>query len=287
MEGSHEGELDPSTLSAALAQLEAGGSVRLARPSLAHSSHHQPLTSLPSAWQQAARQMVHSVLNGDQKEQALLLLAECAASSPAVARNLLDSEVISCLLPLLNPSAHTKRICELTLRALCALSTQPGTTESMLKEGILPPLLSLTRTASESITVRIAVLLHNLADTPSNRLRLMHGRTLTVLTHVLIDPASGGSLKEHCLQAAASIAAFPTEELSFPQLLGKLCESKMPGQQREALACLGLIAEKAPQHCSRLGQVSEIAQGLAFAATSSDSACANEANALRARFDLA
>ena len=59
-----------------------------------------------------------------------------------------------------------------------------------------------------------------------------------------------------------------------------------PGTQREALACLGLIAEKQPGHCERLGQVDEIAEGLAAAASSSDESCSSEARALLERFGV-
>ncbi|KAL1525580.1 hypothetical protein AB1Y20_020434 [Prymnesium parvum] len=250
-----ESEIAPQVVREAVASIEAGGSA-------------------------AAKSMIHAVEAGGDEEKALVLLAECAATSPLVATQLLDAGCVRSLLPHLDPARSSKRSTELVLRVFSALSTQPNTTERMLKDGLLPPLLSLTHTASDAIGMRIAALLHNLADTPANRFRLVHERTLTVLTHMLVNPAGSGSLKEHGLQAAASIAGFPTEELSFPQLLGRLCESKLPGQQREAMACLAIIADKTPEHRARLGQVPDIARGLVCAAGSSDAKCSSEAHEL-------
>jgi len=97
---------------------------------------------------------------------------------------------------------------------------------------------------------------------------------------MIMEPSGSGALKEHCLQAAASIAGHPTEEVSFPQLLGRLCAAKVPGTQREAMACLQVIAEKQPEHCRRLGQVEEIKSGLAAAAASNDAQVVSDARGL-------
>ena len=254
-------EVDSSTLKAAVTALDKGGVA-------------------------AATSMLDAATKRGGDESALLVLAEVSASSSAAAAHVMDAGCVTALLPLLSPSSSSRSSTELALRLLCAISTQPNVTERMLKEGLLPPLLSLTHTATESIGVRVAVLLHNLADTPGSRFRLMHGRTLTVLTHMLLNPSGSGALKEHALQAVASLAGSPTAELSFPQLLGNLCAAKMPGTQREAMTCLQLIVEKTPEHAQRLGTIEEIARGLAAAAASSDAQCASDANDLRARLGL-
>ena len=256
-----EVEVDAPTLKAAVASIEKGGVA-------------------------TATSMLAAATKDGGDESALLILAEVSASSSAAAALVMDAGCVAALLPLLSPSSSSRSSTELALRLLTAISTQPNVTERMLKEGLLPPLLSLTHTATETIGVRVAILLHNLADTPGSRFRLMHGRTLTVLTHMLLNPAGSGALKEHALQAVASIAGSPTAELSFPQLLGKLCAAKMPGTQLEAMTCLQLIVEKQPEHAKRLGQVEEIARGLAAAAASSDAQCVSEASELRATLGI-
>lgn len=97
-----------------------------------------------------------------------------------------------------------------------------------------------------------------------------------------MEPAASDGLKEHCLQATASLAGKPESECSFPELLGSFLAAKMPGTQRDALSALQLVREKQPGLDGRLARVPALVSGLSSAAASTDSqvaAAAKEAMA--------
>ena len=99
---------------------------------------------------------------------------------------------------------------------------------------------------------------------------------MAALTHIVLDPAASATLKEHCLQAAASMAGRAEAEISFPAVCGLLCSSRVPGTQREGLRALGLLAERADLR-GRLSAVDEISAGLQAARASRDAAVAQQA----------
>ena len=49
-------------------------------------------------------------------------------------------------------------------------------------------------------------------------MRLLFAGALMAMCHVLLEPDASAGLKEHCVQAVASLAGLPDEELSFPQV---------------------------------------------------------------------
>ena len=100
---------------------------------------------------------------------------------------------------------------------------------------------------------------------------------LGVLTRVLLEPVTTPALKEHCLQAVASLACMPEAELSFPAMLGTCLSSKTPGTQRAALNALQLIRERQPGVEGRLAGVDELMAGLASAASSTDAEVSRDA----------
>ena len=112
------------------------------------------------------------------------------------------------------------------------------------------------------------------------------GGALAALTHIVLDPAAGGTLKEHCLQAAASMAGQAEAEISFPAVCGLLCASRVPGTQREGLRALALLAERADLR-GRLSAVDEISTGLEAARSSRDAAVAQQAADLSAQLTVA
>ena len=118
---------------------------------------------------------------------------------------------------------------------------------------------------------------HVLADSPATRMRLLFAGTLGVLTRILLEPAATPALKEHCLQAVASLAGVPEAELSFPALLGTFMSSRTPGTQRDALTALQLIRERQPGIEERLFGVAELTAGLSCAASSTDAEVARSA----------
>ena len=60
----------------------------------------------------------------------------------------------------------------LAVRVLTAASMHDGVTERLLRDGCLPLALERLRTAGESLSIPIVALLHNIADTPANQMRL-------------------------------------------------------------------------------------------------------------------
>lgn len=101
------------------------------------------------------------------------------------------------------------------------------------------------------------------------------------------QPAASDALKEHCLQATASLAGLPECELSFPELLGKFLSAKLPGTQRDALAALELVREKQGKAVdARLAACTPLVDGLRGAAGSSDAGVAAGAATIMTAFGL-
>ena len=65
-------------------------------------------------------------------------------------------------------------------------------------------------------------------------MRLSAGGCLPALTRQLLEPAGSGTLKEHCHNAAASLAGVPDTELSFPEIVARCCASRIPGNPAPA-----------------------------------------------------
>ena len=222
-----------------------------------------------------------SCSSGDCKESqdaqvALALLAEACAASERATSRLLEANIGRALVPLVSPEAPTPTA-SLAVRLLSAMSTHRCGTDAIVKSPVVGPLLVRLSTAAEGVGVQCAVLVHNLADSPATRMRLIFAGALGVLTRVLLEPVTTPALKEHCLQAVASLAGMPEAELSFPALLGTCLSSKTPGTQRAALNALQLIRERQPEVEGRLAGVDELMAGLASAASSTDAEVSRDA----------
>ena len=224
---------------------------------------------------------------GREALEAMAVLSEACATSEAAARRLLDAHVAGALAAFLPPTAP-KAAASLAVRLLSAMAMHAPLTEALVRSAMLPPLLArLNASLDGSVGVQCATLLHNLADGPASRMRLMHAGTLLVLTRVLVEPAADGALKEHCLQAAASLCGMPEAELSFPELLGAQLASPMPGTQKGALEALQIIRERQGAAVdARLAGCAKLVDGLANASGAKDAHVAANAqemlSALRA-----
>jgi len=213
---------------------------------------------------------------GDDTQEALALLAEACAASEIASTRLLEAQLGCALAPLVGPEAP-KPVASLAVRLLSAISTHRSGTDAIVRSGVISPLLMRLSMASEGVGVQCAVLVHNLADAPATRLRLLHAGALGVLTRILLEPSATAALKEHTLQAVASLAGIPEAELSFPSLLGSFLSARQPGTQRDALNALQLIRERQPGVESRLAGVEELIAGLNAASASSDKQVAQSA----------
>ena len=218
---------------------------------------------------------------GRESGEAMALLAEACSTNAVAAKRMLDANVAGALASFLPPTAP-KAAASLALRLLSALALHSSLTEPLVRSAALPPLLARLAMEIGDVGVQCAALLHNLADAPANRMRLLHAGALGVLTQVLVDPSGSGALKEHCLQAVASLAGKPECAESFPQLLGTFLAARLPGTQREALSAVQLIRERQPGIESRLAGVEELVAGLGAAAASSDAQVAKDAAELKA-----
>ena len=146
-------------------------------------------------------------------------------------------------------------------------------TSRLPPEGYLPPLLARLPTAPDSLAILLVALLNNLADSDGNRLRLLTAGALSLLTHLVIDPAGSATLKEQCVNAAAAIGGQPDAEVSFPQLVGALCASRIPGTQREAVRSAAIMAARA-ELLPGLARVPGLVDALRAAENSRDAAAA-------------
>ena len=201
-----------------------------------------------------------------------LRLVESGATSAAGAAVLLDARLAGRLAPFLAPTAPP-RLASLAVRALTAASMHDGTTARLLADGCLPPLLARLPTAPDSLAILLVALLNNLADSDGNRLRLLTAGALSLLTHLVIDPAGSATLKEQCVNAAAAIGGQPDAEVSFPQLVGALCASRIPGTQREAVRSAAIMAARA-ELLPGLARVPGLVDSLRAAESSRDAAAA-------------
>jgi hypothetical protein len=211
--------------------------------------------------------------------QAIELLAEVCAASALASSRLLDAGVSKVLAALIHPSVP-KTSASLALRMVSGMSTHKGVTEAIIKAGLVSPVLARLVVSIDGVGIQAAALCHNLADSPGNRMRMMNEGTLGALTRVILEPAASAQLKEHALQAAASLAGKPEAECSFPELLGGFISMKLPGTQREALNALDLVREKQPGIEGRLQRVPAIMEGLQVAAASRDPKVAASARML-------
>lgn len=210
--------------------------------------------------------------------EAMVLLSEVCASSAVAASRLIDANACVALAALLPPAAP-KVSASLAVRMLSAMALHATLTERLVRSTIVAPLLARIGASIDGVGVQCAALLHNLADSPSNRMRLLHAGCLTVIVAVMVEPSASGGLKEHLLQAAASLAGQPEAEASLPDLLGAFLVAKVPGTQRSALSSVQIIRERQPGIEGRLAGCEPLMQGLARAAKSADAQVASEAAA--------
>lgn len=252
--------------------------------------------------------------------EAMLLLCDACAASAAASRRMIDGGMLDALVPFVTPAPNSNAAASLAVRMLSAMSTHaagpercpariepaavrpaaaahgpsapsaptapssahPPGRRRLLKSRVVAPLLARLASASDELGVSIAALLHNLADSPGSRLRLLHHGALLRLCHIIMAPEASAGLKEHCLQAAASLAGRPEAEISFPQVLGLLCAARAVGTQRDAVSALQLVLERQPGIEARLAQVAEVTDGLEAAAAATDAGVAAAAAELLA-----
>ena len=219
---------------------------------------------------------------GREVAEVITLLSEACATSEVAARRMLDAQVTSALAALIPPTAP-KPAASLALRLLSAMAMHLSLTEALVRSPVLPPLLArLNASLDGGVGVQCATLLHSLADSPASRMRLLHAGALGTLTRVMVEPSAADGLKEHCLQAVASLAGQPESSLSLPDFLGVFAAAKAPGTQRAALAALQILREKVPGVEVRLAQCESLVDGLRAAARSADSTVAAQAAELLA-----
>ena len=218
--------------------------------------------------------------------EALAALADICAGSELATKRLCDAKItgpLSTFLPHEIPKATTS----LALRMLLGMAVHTSITEVIVRSSITTPLLARLATSGDSIGLQCALLVHNLADAPATRMRLLHAGTLEVLTRILVEPAAGPQIKEHCLQAAASLAGVPESEHSFPELVGKFLGARLPGTQKKALTALQLIRERGGSNIDeRLAACDVLVDGLRTAAASADADVAADAEITLAALEL-
>ena len=212
--------------------------------------------------------------------EAMVLLSEACASSEKAAARLLEAKVAGALAVFLPPSAP-KTACSLAVRMLSAMALHASLTGKIVASAALPPLLARISISVDGVGVQCAALLHNLADSPANRMRLMHAGALEIVTRVMVEPSASGGLKEHLLTAAHSLAGVSEEGLALPDILGRLLGAKLPGTQKSALAAIQIIIEQRPGVEARLRECAPLVEGLSAACASSDAAVASGAAELR------
>ena len=208
--------------------------------------------------------------------EAMVLLAEVCATSELAGSRLLEAKAAQTL-ALFIPPAAPKAGCSLAVRLLSAMALHAKLTAKIVSSAVLPPLLARIGTSIDGVGVQCATLLHNLADSPANRMRLLHGGALEVVTRIMVEPAASGGLKEHCLTAVHSLAGVTDEGLALPDIIGRLLGAKVPGTQKSALTALCIIREKSPGVEPRLAACEPLVNGLKTAAGSSDAALAGGA----------
>jgi len=193
-------------------------------------------------------------------------------------QQLLDALLVQRLGAFLEPLG-SKEVAAIAVRVLTAASLHDSVGATLLRDGVLPLLLGRLGTAADGLAILIVALFHNLADSSANCLRLLAAGTLCAVTRLILEPVSSATLKEHCVTAAASMAGCAAEEVSFPQVVGRLCASRLPGTQREALSSLELIANVATYR-AQLPQVADVVSGLRAACRSRDATVSSQARTL-------
>ena len=232
----------------------------------------------------SAKSLVDAITGATEPAQ-LLEQAEAACASKVAAERLIAAGLVPALVRWLAPGMP-RPMSALALRALTAASLHRGVTVEMLKAGtMVPAIIAGLATAPESLTIPLVDLVHNLADEESNRLRLVVGGCLPALSRQLLEPTASATLKEHALNAVASLAGVPDTELSFPGILALCCASRFPGTQCEGVKAMTLLADK-PELRGRLAAVEGLPEGLRAAAASRDASTAKAAAELLAVLNL-
>ena len=205
--------------------------------------------------------------------KAYLMEIEKQITSRSAAEFGLEGGLLGKVLPCLAPTATTE-VSSLAARVLTAVSMHDGLTEKLLDGGVLPPLLQRIPTSPDSLAILILTLLHNLADTPATRRKLVVGGALSTVTRSILDPGSSDELKEHCLTAVASMAGLAAEAVSFPQAIGILCASE--ADVAEPLRAMRFMVDR-PELRGGLARLEEVQSGLRAASNSPNPQAATEA----------
>ena len=217
---------------------------------------------------------------GESREasEAMALLAEACATSEGAARRLLDAQITGALASYLPPTAP-KSYASLAIRLLSAMALHGPLTEALVRSSCVAPLLGrLSISIDGSVGVQCATLLHNLADSPATRMRLLHAGALEVIIRVIVEPAASDGLKEHLLTALHSLAGVTEEGLAVPDLIGRFIAAKLPGTQRSGLSSLQILREKHGSAIDgRLAGCEGLVEGLTAASSSGDKEVAAEA----------
>lgn len=217
-----------------------------------------------------------SATAGREALEAMALLSEACATSEAAARRLVDARVAGALAAFLPPTAP-KTAASLAVRMLSAIALHASLTEALVRSAALPALLARLGAEIGDVGIQCAALLHNLADAPATRMRLLHAGALEVVTRVLVEPAASDGLKEHLLTAMHSLAGVTEEGIAVPELLGRFLRAKLPGTQRSALSALQIVRERQPGVEARLKGVNSLMEALVEAAASADATVASGA----------
>lgn len=216
---------------------------------------------------------------------SLLEQLEASCASRPAAEHLVAAGLVARLSRRLAPGSD-RALAALSVRILTATSLHDGLTAEMLKSvELVPAVLAALTTATDTLAIPLVDLVHNLADSDANRMRLTAGGCLPALTRQLLEPTGSATLKEHSHNAAASLAGVPDTELSFPEIIARCCASRIPGIQREGVRAMTLVAQK-PELRGRLAVVSGLPEGLRAAAASRDAASAEAAAELLATLKL-
>lgn len=136
----------------------------------------------------------------------LLEQLEASCSSGPAAERLVAAGLVPRLARRIQPGSD-RQLAALAVRVLTAASLHDGLTGQMLKASeLVPALLAALAAAAETLAIPLVDLVHNLADSDANRLRLTAGGCLPALTRQMLEPAGSATIKEHTLNAVASLA---------------------------------------------------------------------------------
>lgn len=228
-----------------------------------------------------AELMGESATAGRDALEAMALLAEACATSEPAARRLLDAKVAGALAAFLPPTAP-KAAASVAVRMLSAMALHAPLTEGLVRSAALTPLLARLSAELGDVGIQCAALLHNLADSPATRMRLLHAGALEVVTRMMVEPSASDGLKEHLLTAMHSLAGVTDEGLAVPDLIGRFLCAKLPGTQRSALSALQIIRERQPGIEARLSGIEGLMAGLRTASASSDASVVSGATEMLA-----